>query len=113
LPGGVLESAGRLFNRSVKMYVYHTRDPVSGQIHSVERAPLAPPWPYLRDLLIEIRRIEPIRQYDEAYLSIHTPEVRRRIETEDPSWEAMVPPVVADMIKTKQLFGYHRTEEHP
>jgi len=25
----------------------------------------------------------------------------------------MVPPVVADMIKTKQLFGYHRTEEHP
>ena len=113
LPGGVLESAGRLFKRSVKMYVYHTRDPVSGQIHSAERAPLAPPWPYLRDLLIEIGRIEPIRQYDEAYLSIHTPEVRRRIETEDPSWEAMVPPVVADMIKTKQLFGYHRTEEHP
>src|SRR5207248_2254430 len=27
LPGGVLESVGRLFKRSVKMYVYPTRDP--------------------------------------------------------------------------------------
>ncbi len=30
LPGGVLESAGRLFKRSVKMYVYPTRDPATG-----------------------------------------------------------------------------------
>ena len=53
LPGGVLESAGRLFKRSVKMYVYPTRDPVSGQIHSVERAPL---WPRLGvdDLVLQI-----------------------------------------------------------
>ena len=73
--------------------------------------PLAPPWPHLRDLLIEIGRIEPIRQYDEAYLSIHTPDVRRRIETGDPSWEAMVPPVVADMIKAKNLFGYPTADD--
>jgi len=106
LPGGVLESAGRLFSRSVTMYVYPTRDTVSGQIHSVEDAPLARPWPHLRDLLIEIGRIEPIREYDEAVLAIHTPDVRRRIEAGDPSWEAMVPSVVADMIKTKRLFGY-------
>ena len=47
LPGGVLESVGRLFKRSVKMYVYPTRDPVTGEIQSLERAPrsfpLAPP----------------------------------------------------------------------
>lgn len=43
LPCGVLESAGCLFRRSVKMCcVYPTRDPVSGQIQSIERAPLAP-----------------------------------------------------------------------
>jgi hypothetical protein len=112
LPGGVLESAGRLFSRSVTMYVYPTRDSASGQIHSVQDAPLARPWPHLRDLLIEIGRIEPIREYDEAVLAIHTPDVRRRIETGDPSWEAMVPSVVADMIKTKHLFGY-RPEARP
>ena len=112
LPGGVLESAGRLFKRSVKLYVYPTRDLASGQIHSAEGAPLSPPWPHLRDLLIAMGRVEPIRQYDETYLSIHTPDVRRRIETGDPSWEAMVPPVVADMIKTKKLFGYRPTSGH-
>jgi hypothetical protein len=106
LPGGVLESAGRLFKRSVKMYVYPARDPVTHEIHSVESAPLSPPWQHLRDLLVQIGRLEPIRHYDEAYLSLHTPEARRRIGTGDPSWEAMVPPVVAAMIKTEKLFGY-------
>jgi hypothetical protein len=106
LPGGVLESAGRLFKRSVKMYVYPTRDPVSGQVHSVERAPVPPPWHHLRDLLLEIGRIEPIRHYDETYLAIHTPDALARIERGDPSWETLVPPVVADMIKSKQLFGW-------
>jgi hypothetical protein len=100
-------------DRPIGMYVYPTRDPVSGQIHSVENAPLSPPWPHLRDLLIEIGRIEPIRQYDEAYLSIHTPDVPRRIETGGPSWETMVPPIVADIIKSEQLFGHQAIGKLP
>src|SRR5262249_12367038 len=32
LSGGLLEAAGRLFKRSVKLYVYPARDPVSGTI---------------------------------------------------------------------------------
>ena len=108
LPGGVLESAGRLFKRSVKMYVYPTRDPVSGEIHSVERAPMPSPWHHLRDMLLEMGRIEPIRRYDDSFLSIHTPDVLARIEGGDPSWEGMVPPAVAEMIKAKNLFGWQR-----
>ena len=111
LPGGVLESAGRLFKRSVKMYVYPTLDPASKQVHSLERAPFSSPWPHLRDLLIEIDRIAPIRQFNEAYLSIHTPDVLQRIETGDPSWEEMVPPIVADIIKTKGLFGHRAADD--
>jgi hypothetical protein len=106
LPGGVLESAGRLFKRSVKMYVYPTRDPVSGQIQSVERSSVPPPWHHLRDLLLEIGRIEPIRGYDESLLSIHTPDVLARIQKGDPSWEEMVPSKVAEIIKAKSLFGW-------
>jgi hypothetical protein len=106
LPGGGLESAGRLFKRSVKMYVYPTRDPVSGQIQSVERSSVPPPWHLLRDLLLEIGRIEPIRGYDESLLSIHTPDVLARIQKGDPSWEEMVPAKVAEIIKAKSLFGW-------
>ena len=106
LPGGVLESTGRLFKRSVKMYVYPTRDPVSGQIQSLGQTPAQPPWHHLRDLLLELGRIEPIRGYDESYLSIRTPDVLARIQRGDPSWEQMVPAAVAEIIKAKNLFGW-------
>jgi hypothetical protein len=112
LPGGVLESAGRLFKRSVKMYVYPTRDPVSGLIQTLKQADVPAPWHHLNQLLLEIGRVVPIRSYDESYLSIRTPDVLARIKQGDPSWESMVPPVVAEMIKAKNLFGW-RTETVP
>ena len=99
-------ACGRLFKRSVKMYVYPARDPVSGQVQSVEHAPVPAPWYHLRDLLLQIGRIEPIRRYDEELLAIHTPDALARIERGDPSWEQMVPAPVARIIKSKRLFGY-------
>ena len=104
LPGGVLESMGRLFKRSVKMYVYPALDPATGRVLSVEQTPVPAPWHHLRDLLLEIKRLEPIRNYNESYLSIHTSDVLARIERGDPSWEGMVPPTVAMIIKGKGLF---------
>jgi hypothetical protein len=106
LPGGVLESAGRLFKRFVKMYVYPTRDPASGEIRSVEQAPVPAPWHHLRDILLEIGRFEPIHGYNESYLSIRTPDVLDRIQRGDQSWEEMVPVAVAEIIKAKHLFGW-------
>jgi hypothetical protein len=106
LPGGVLESVGKLFKRSVKMYVYPTRDE-SGKILSIDTAPSSRPgpWNYLRDFLLETGSIEPIRGYDESLLSIHTPLVLAQIRMGNPSWEQMVPHSVAEIIKTKKLFG--------
>src|SRR5882672_6636455 len=112
LPGGVLESAGRLFKRSVKMYVYPTRDPVSGLIQTLEQANIPAPWHHLNKLLLEIGRVVPLHSYDESYLSIHTPNVLARIEQGDPAWESMVPDVVVEMIKSKHLFGW-QTEGSP
>jgi len=106
LHGGVLEAAGRLFKRAVKLYVYPTRDPVSGEIHTVETGPIQPPWHHLRALLLDLGRFEPIRDYDERYLSIRTPDVLARIQAGDESWAALVPPVVADTIRAEKLFGY-------
>ena len=105
LPGGVLESVGRLFKRSVKMYVYPTRD-ASGKILTLDAAPPPGPWRYLRDLLLEIGSIVPILGYDESLLSTRTPDVLSRIQKGDPSWEEMVPPKVAEIIKAKKLFGF-------
>ncbi|MGH7847836.1 MAG: TonB-dependent receptor [Candidatus Binatia bacterium] len=109
VPGGVLEAAGRLFKRTVKMYVYPGRDPRSGRVYTVETAPLPSPWQHLRALLLEIHRLEPIRHYNESYLTIFPQDALAKIGRNDPGWEEMVPPLVAEMIKTKGLFGYQAT----
>ncbi len=104
LPGGVLESVGRLFKRSVKMYVYPTRDPVTGQIQTLENTSPPPPWNLLHQLLVEMKRIVPSQVEDASYMSIKSADVLARIVANDSSWEAMVPPVVVEMIKRNRLF---------
>ena len=65
---------------------------------------LPPPWQHLHELLDELGHIVPIRDVDEAYLAIRTPDVLALIQKDDPSWERMVPPKVADIIKADRLF---------
>jgi hypothetical protein len=69
-------------------------------------APPPGPWKHLRDLFLEIGSIEPIRGYDESLLSTHTPDALSRIREGDLSWEEMVPPKVAEIIRGKKLFGF-------
>src|SRR5256886_14963930 len=107
LPGGVIESVGRLFKRSVKMYVYPTRDPATGEIQSLMHPPAPAPWHHLSNLLHDIGRTEAIVDFDESYLSIRRQDVLKRIQSGDPSWEEMVPQVVVEIIKGKKLFDWH------
>jgi hypothetical protein len=55
------------------MYVYPARDPVTGQVQTLENVQTPAPWHHLHDLLIDIGRIAPIRSYDESSLSIQAP----------------------------------------
>jgi hypothetical protein len=106
LGGGMLESAGRLFKRSVRVYAYPLLDTASGRIDTVETQPVKAAWRHLRNFLLETGHLVPIRRYDESLLSIRTTDVLARIQSGDAAWEGMVPPVVAQTIKTKRLFGY-------
>jgi hypothetical protein len=111
LAGGLLESAGRLFKRSVKIYVYPTRDTATGQIQTLENLPPAGPWQYLQQLLLGMGRLTQLQAVDESFLSIRTSKVLKLIEQEDPSWESMVPPRVAEIIRAKRLFQSDRAIE--
>ena len=106
LAGGILESTGRLFKRSVKMYVHPTRDPATGEIREVGTASLPHPWYYFRDLLLETGHLVPIRDYEADYLSISGPDVLARIRAGEAGWERFVPAAVADAIVAGGLFGY-------
>jgi len=111
LAGGMLESAGRFFKRSVKVYAYPLRDAASGRVVTVETLPVQAAWRHLRDFLLETGHLVPIRRYDERLLSIFTKDVLARIQSGDAAWETMVPSVVAQTIKAKRLFGYAQAPE--
>ena len=102
---GALEALGRLFKRSVKMYVYPTRDPITGALLTADLAPVPSPGHLVRDFLLELGRMEPLAGFDASLLSIQTDDVLTRLQNGDRSWEGMVPPAVAARIKEKRLFG--------
>jgi hypothetical protein len=105
LPGGVLESFGRLFKNDLKLFVYpYQPTPESPQqtIANVEVNPeLAPLYDYLskRGSLVHLDNSNP------KYAHIFSRDVLKRIAKGDPSWEEMVPPQVVQLIRKRGFFG--------
>jgi hypothetical protein len=121
LEGGILESFGRLFRNSVKLYIYPMRQDVfarylNGGAASASSAPsvlitaknlqVATSLRNLYQHLLENRYIECAVGYDEAISGIFSRESITKIRERDSGWEQMVPPRVAEIIKQKNLFGY-------
>jgi hypothetical protein len=106
LPGGLLESAGRLFRANVKLYVYPYRDPASGEVITAETMRVPPLARHLHAHLLENGFLKCIRDYTPACLPVVTREVLAKIQSGDPTWEHMVPPAIVRTIKQDKLFGW-------
>ncbi len=105
LDGGALESAGRLFKRSVKVYVYPTLDAASGrQITVLDPAPTKPAE-YLRQFVLGFYYLRALEPSDPALLSIRTADVLKLNPGRASRWMSMVPPSVAERIQAKHLFA--------
>jgi hypothetical protein len=106
LEGGILESFGRLFRNDLKMYAYPLLDQATGSLITAGNLRVEPHLRHLYAYLQENRMIESVRDYDERLLPIFSRDVLKRIRTGDGSWEEMVPPAVAQLIKRRKLLGY-------
>jgi hypothetical protein len=129
LEGGILESFGRLFRHSVKLYIYPMRQEAydryltTGQTTTVPTATGSHSFAsnvlinaknvqvvdHLRNLynhLLENHYIECIVGFDQGMLHIFSRDVLRRIKERDVAWEQMVPASVVTAIKKRHLFGY-------
>ena len=129
LEGGILESFGRLFRNSVKLYIYPMRQDgfdvytASGQpvptnsdrtpshafassvLINAKNVQIAD---HLRNLyahLLEAHYIDCIVGFDPSILHIFSRDVLRRIKEGDATWEKMVPEAVVAAIKRRELFG--------
>src|SRR6266853_340515 len=110
LEGGILEACGKLFTKDLRLYVYPLRDHVTGLLRTVENLEIPDIQRNLFRHLVERGRIKQLDNVDESVLHIFSRDVLKRIKENDASWEGMVPPEVAEMVKHRQLFGYRDPE---
>jgi hypothetical protein len=105
LSGGILESFGRMFKNDLKLYVYPLLESKTGALISAANLRVAPNLRHLHAYLVENRYIENLRDYDEKALPILSRDVLQKIRSGDTTWDSMVPPQVAQMIRERKLFG--------
>lgn len=135
LEGGILESFGRLFRHSVKLYIYPMRQEAfdhylaTGQTTTAQGASTASGHSFASGVLITAKNVQVTEHLRNLYahllenhyidcivgfnpdiLHIFSRDVLRRIQEKDDSWETMVPLAVAAAIKRRKLFDYEGPE---
>jgi hypothetical protein len=106
LPGGILESFGRLFKNDLRLFVYPMlRD---GEVVTVDTVRVGEELQQLYDYLYRRGSFVGLDNYKPDYLPILSRDVLKRIPTEDTTWQSMVPPEVAELIRRKGFFGCRR-----
>jgi hypothetical protein len=110
LPGGILESFGRLFKNGLKLYVYPLRPGPDDELKTVDDIKVQPELQPLYDYLAGRGSFVNLDNYKPEYLHIFSRDVLRRIAASDDSWEEMVPEEVATIIKRRGFFGCVRPD---
>jgi hypothetical protein len=110
LPGGILENFGRLLKNDLKIYVYPMQKSAGDELQTVQTVKVKPSYLQpLYDYLVGRGSLVQLDNYNPKYLPIFSRDVLKHIATEgDESWDQMVPPQVADIIRRRGFFGYKK-----
>jgi len=106
LEGGILESFGRLFKNDLRLYIYPLLEPGSSTLVTVDNLEVADRLRKLYGYLVDGGFIRQLENVNRDYLHIFSRDALRKIRSGDPSWEAMVPAEVAEVIKKRKFLGY-------
>src|SRR6266566_4744466 len=106
LEGGILEALGRMFKHGLKLYVYPMIDETTGAITTATQVEVAPNLKALFQFIMDNNFITEITDYRKDFLRIYPATVLAKLKAGDKSWEEMVPPEVAQIIKEREFFGY-------
>jgi len=106
LSGGILEAFGKLFYRDMKVYLYPMIDE-NGVILNSETLRVHPRMKELYKFFKFNGKVVDITNYNPENLEVFSREVLKMIGENKPGWESMLPPGVAEIIKTQELFGYN------
>lgn len=105
LPGGVVESFGRLFRHQVRLYVYPGGDAETGEVRTAREAHLEAPMQHLLNYFLETKSVRPIEDGLREFLFESGADVRQMIRDGNPRWQELVPQVVLESGKWAALVG--------
>jgi hypothetical protein len=105
LEGGLPEAIGRLFKRNVKLYVHPKLDPETGVLTTADDIEFPGALDGLYRYIAGQGFVQALQGFERDELHIDADDVLARIRSGDSSWEKMVPPRVADVIRKNHLLG--------
>lgn len=105
LPGGILESFGRLFKNDLKLYIYPLQGAAPGDLTTVNNLEVAPELKKLYGYLADRGSFIALDNYRPEYLRIFSRDALKKIASGDPTWKDMVPATVAEVIEKRRFFG--------
>jgi len=106
LSGGILESFGALFKARVRLFIYPSKDPHTGEIITLSTVKVPANVRQLLGYLVENGFVVALKQYDPDHLDIFPHDVLAKIMAGVSDWEKLVPPEVAAIIHERGYFGY-------
>jgi hypothetical protein len=110
LPGGTLESFGRLFKNDLKVYVYPLQRQEGDELQTISTLKVESELQPLYDYLVGRGSFVQLDNFNPKYLSIFSRDVLKRIASGDESWDQMVPSQVAEIIRQRGFFAYTKKE---
>ncbi len=109
LSGGILEAFGKLFHKDLKVYLYPMLGE-NGELITSENLKVHPRMKELYKYFKYTGKLVDIQNYKPEILNIFSRKVLKMINSGKAGWEPLLPEVVSEMIKDKQLFGYSKKE---
>ncbi|QXD24733.1 TonB-dependent receptor [Opitutia bacterium ISCC 51] len=105
LPGGILESFGRLFKSNVRMFAFPALDEETGELLTADNLKVAD---HLKHLYLHLRENEvilPLETENPKPLSLTSAYLADTIRSGDESWKTRVTPFVAQKIEANGYWG--------
>jgi hypothetical protein len=94
----------------LKVYVYPLRPQGGDELQTIHTLKVKPDLQPLYDYLVGRGSFVQLDNFNPKYLPIFSRDVLKRIVSGDESWDEMVPPQVAEMIRQRGFFGYKKKE---
>ncbi|APG61040.1 nicotinate-nucleotide adenylyltransferase [Christiangramia salexigens] len=104
LSGGILEAFGKLFFKSLKVYLFPFKDPETGKIITSKNLKVHPRVKELYKFFLDNDKVIDIQNYDPDLLDTPPKKAYDLIMDGDSHWESLVPAKPAKMIRENNMF---------